>query len=768
MAQSNLPIDAAREEIVKTVKENQVTILVGETGSGKTTRLPVFLYEAGIVNGGKVAITQPRRLATFSVAKYVAEQLNTNIGELVGYKIRFDDNTNPETKIRFMTDGVLLRELQSDPDLSEYDVVVIDEAHERSQNIDFALGLLKNLLQRRSDLKLIVTSATIDEEKFSNYFWNAPILNVSGRTYGVTIEYSGMPFYRMENLLENIEKKIVDIHSKQDLGDILVFLPGIVEINTLIDKIENRKIFSLVCLPLYAGLSPEEQGKIFASYGEKRKVIVATNIAETSITVDGVVYVIDSGLVKQTNFHPESGIQSLDMVNHSRSGCDQRAGRAGRTQDGYCYRMYTEEDYMERPEHTKPEIQRTSVAGMVLAMEDIGIKNIKNFDFIDPPKKEAYEEAYQILTQLGAITGKGLTDLGRSMANLPLEPQISKMVLEAENHGCVNEIVAVAGFLSVRNVFVRPKGKEREADMAHYKFKNIKSDILTNLKVWEKYKESGFSNKWCFGNYLNAKSLEEVRKIYGQLLDILRQYGIKTASSGADDETIMKTVAKGLIHGLLVNDGRNSYRGFFNTACWDVYIHPGSSVFGYSTPRFIISGKILDTTKRYAHIVTNIDVGWLPELLPSICKVANPRLSSVDLEAEKATAIVEIILNGEKIGETDCQIDIETAEKIQENSIKKAKKKGLIPLTFKCYEDSYLGKKAFAEYQGITYTAWISCHDIKDGETYWCSTELFLGKEMARTEFQQFEFPSEPVESETAEQAAQNTLLALAAKFNRR
>jgi ATP-dependent helicase HrpA len=496
-----LPILAKELDITATYAANQVMILVGETGSGKTTKMPVFVHKHNVATGrgGKIGVTQPRRVAATSTATYVAQQLGTVIGGLVGYQIRFEEETADHTRIKFMTDGILLQEIQRDPELREYSTIIVDEAHERSENIDFLLGLLKNLLKRRPDLKLVVTSATIDQQKFSRYFNNAPVVNVSGRMYPVDIIWSETDHSEWM-MVETVAQQVLDIHKTKPLGDILVFMTGGDDINKVIAKLENEELRNLVVLPIYGDLSLEEQRRIFQRYPGKRKVVVATNIAETSITVEGIVYVVDSGLIKQANFHPDTGIQSLDIVEHSRAGCEQRAGRAGRVQSGVCYRMYTKENFQSRPAFTTPEILRVSLANVVLKMENIGIADVEGFDFIDAPNSEAFHEAYETLIALGAIRRgvAGLTEIGRGMARLPLDPRTSRMVLEAEKHGCVKNVATVAAFLSVRNIFVRPKQSEYEADRAHQQFKDSKSDALTFLNVWAQYEHSGYNNQWCF------------------------------------------------------------------------------------------------------------------------------------------------------------------------------------------------------------------------------------------------------------------------------
>lgn len=734
----NLPIFASKELIVETVKNNTVTILVGETGSGKTTQLPIFLYEAGLINGGILGITQPRRIAAISVAEFVTSQLGGSIGDVVGYQIRFDDQTADSTKIKFMTDGILLRELQVDPNLSKYFVIIVDEAHERSQNVDFVLGLLKDLLGRRKDLKVVVTSATIDEQKFSRYFWNAPIVNVSGRTFPVEIVWSPEDCYQWETLLDNIVEKVIDIHFNGDHGDILVFVTGIDDINKLIDKIEEKKISDIILLPAHGSLDPDEQRKIFEIYPGKRKVVVATNIAETSITLDNTVYVIDSGHIKQTNFHPDSGIQSLDSMEHSQAGCEQRKGRAGRTQSGVCHRMYTQYNFEQRQSFTTPEIMRTSLANIVLVMEDIGIKNIKGFDFVDKPDEAAFIEAYETLIALGAIKKgeRGLTELGRSMAMLPLEPRIARMLLEAEKHGCVQEVVIIAAFLSARNVFSRPRGKEREADAAHSKFKNPESDVLTFLRIWEEYEVVGRSNAWCFENFLNSKTLQEISKIREQIIDILFHNGINISSKNPDPDKIMKAVAMGLVYNLFIftTFGRFAYQGVLRG--FDVFIHPGSSVFGYDNIRCFVAAKVVQTKKNYAQVVTKVQVDWLSEMIPDLCTYGQTKLFSYEKQQKVVIASRGVMIEGRLMGEEKILLSIAEADILQRELVKKAEEKGWILLNFKKSGSGYFDAKAVATHRGMEVKAWSGeVHQIEEGVTYFCVVDDFLGEMLARPKF---------------------------------
>ncbi|MFA5934204.1 MAG: oligonucleotide/oligosaccharide-binding fold domain-containing protein, partial [Candidatus Paceibacterota bacterium] len=427
----------------------------------------------------------------------------------------------------------------------------------------------------------------------------------------------------------------------------------------------------LIPLAIYGALSPDRQARIFNRFNGRRKVVVATNIAETTITIDGIVYVVDSGLIKQMELDPISGIQQLDTRPHSQAGCEQRKGRAGRTQEGICYRMYTEESFFDRPQFTTPEILRTSLAGVILTMIDIGIKEIEDFDFIDSPDRESFREAYQTLLMLGAISSdrKRLTELGRSMAKLPLEPRIARMLLEAQKHSCIKEVATIAAFLSVRNVFFLPR-KEEERYMArqmHARFKSRESDALTFLKVWEEYKASGSDQNWCVANYLNSKSLQEVAKIREQLFEILTQVGMEISESD-DSDAIAKAVVAGLISNLLEHRSRFSYDAVLREACGNVFIHPGSSLFGV-TPRLLVAAEIIETKKVYASNCTAVKPEWLPELLPHLCSLGDVELQSYTPGENHVAGRRQIIFNGVSYGYREVKVAIDEAKKIQDKRI---------------------------------------------------------------------------------------------------
>lgn len=684
-----LPIAKHRDAILKSVADNQVTIIVGETGSGKTTAVPQYLYEAGFGKSGMIGVTEPRRIAAISVAKFVASNLNVTVGKTVAHKIRFDDTTDADTVVKFMTDGILLREFHDDPLLSRYAVIMVDEAHERSANIDFLLGLLKQVLAKRPELRLVVASATIDADKFSNYFGGAPVLTIDGRLHNVEIVW-GQTY--TASTCEGVVPTIQKILETNRDGDILVFLTGVDDIRAIEEKMGYlRGSHDLVVLPAHGGLAPEDQAKVFYSYPGRRKVVLATNIAETSITIDGVVFVIDTGFIKQTHFVPSIGIQSLDVCEHSRAGCEQRAGRAGRTRPGVCYRLYTKEDYDSRPAFTEPEIKRMSLAGVVLAMEALEIPNIKDFDFIDPPDAQAFKEAYETLEALGAIEKDkpGLTKVGAEMAALPLEPRVSRMVIEAKKYGCVEDIVVIAAFMSLggRNVFVRPNNGKAEGDAAlvHARFKSRTSDMLTFINVWRAYVDNGCSNGWCRGNFLVGKALQEVRNIVDQLLDHLERAVVNIAWT-EDNDAILRCVAAGLSHNLLRHGSRYEYQGVERDELWGVYIHPGSSVFGLTNPQWMVAAEIVDTSKRYARMCSVVKTEWLPEIAPQSFSLGELMLQDYSAGNDTAMAARQILYKNKyyaakPVGEMKFEISLDQARGIQEKSIELAKKEGWLLLT---------------------------------------------------------------------------------------
>ena len=742
---TGLPIAEFRDQIIKTVTQNQVTVVVGETGSGKTTAIPQYLYEAGLGEGGIIGITEPRRIAAVSVAKFVAENIGTTVGGVVAHKVRFDDQIGSDTEMVFLTDGTLLQEFHEDPMLKKYSVIMVDEAHERSAIIDFLTGLIKRVLANRPELRLVITSATIDAEKFSDYYGGAPIIQVSGRMYPVEIKYQQSKPWDAQERAERIVELINEI-DRGTPGDVLVFLPGVDEINLTATEIERNCKGNLVVLPAHGGLTPEEQSNIFRNYVGKRKVILATNIAETSITIDGVTHVIDSGLVKQVQFDPESGIQSLVVVNHSRSGCDQRAGRAGRTQPGTCYRLFPKSDFDSRREFTEPEIRRMSLAKVVLTMEALGIEDVVGFDFIDAPDHGAFVEAYNTLKLLGAIdgNGKGLTAIGRKMASLPTEPAIARMLIEAEKFGCVAQIATIASFMSAgsRSVFSRPRDKEYEADSAHRQFKDHRSDMLTTLKIWSAYKRTNGNRDWCYRNFLNSKVLEEVEKVRSQLIDQLERLGVKI-TEGKSEEAILRCIASGLLHNLIRHDSRHEYAGVVRDLL-GVYIHPGSSTFGCD-PQWVVMAKVVNTTRCFAQWCSQVETGWLIEMLPSKFKAGETLLEEYSDENRSAVARQKILMYDatfklyREIGSWRKTISIEEARAIQNAQIRKAVQGGLVLI----HVDRAYGRLSQIKGRDDTgHVYQMSSYGSMPGCSYYCKIEEWIGNtNYASPQFRVFRLP---------------------------
>jgi ATP-dependent RNA helicase DHX8/PRP22 len=526
----SLPIYKLKNELIKAVSENQVLVVIGETGSGKTTQMTQYLAEAGYTTRGKIGCTQPRRVAAMSVAKRVAEEFGCRLGEEVGYAIRFEDCTGPETVIKYMTDGMLLRETLIDEQCVSYSVIMLDEAHERTIHTDVLFGLLKGLVKRRPDLRLIVTSATLDAEKFSRYFFDCPIFTIPGRTFPVEILYTKMP---ETDYLDAALITVMQIHLTEPEGDVLLFLTGQEEIDTACQILYERmkglgpNVPELIILPVYSALPSEMQTRIFEPPPPgTRKVVVATNIAEASLTIDGIYYVVDPGFAKQNVYNPKLGLDSLVITPISQASARQRAGRAGRTGPGKCYRLYTESAYRnEMLPTTVPEIQRVNLGLTTLTMKAMGINDLLSFDFMDPPPPQALISAMEQLYSLGALDEEGLlTKLGRKMAEFPMEPPLSKMLLASVDLGCSDEILTIIAMLSAQNIFYRPREKQAQADQKRAKFFQVEGDHLTLLAVYEAWKAKNFSGPWCFENFVQSRSLRRAQDVRKQLLTIMDRY----------------------------------------------------------------------------------------------------------------------------------------------------------------------------------------------------------------------------------------------------
>ena len=659
-----LPILSKKDDIIDAISNHPVVIISGETGSGKTTQIPKFCLAAGCGVDGKIGCTQPRRIAAMTVSKRIAEELGETLGESVGYKIRFKDKTSPNAFIKIMTDGMLLAETQNDPYLNEYDTIIVDEAHERSLNIDFILGILKTLLKKRKDLKVVITSATIDTEKFSKAFDHAPVIEVSGRMYPVDVRYLPMDSkFGDDDEQTHVDMAVyaVDRLFKETVsGGMLVFMPTEQDIRETCDLIREKNNKNATVLPLFARLSASEQSRVF-SRGLGRKVIVATNIAETSITIPGIKYVIDTGLARISRYMPRSRTTSLPVTAISKSSADQRKGRCGRVENGVCIRLYSEEDFENRPLFTSPEILRANLAEVILRMISLKLGDISNFPFIDKPALKSIQDGFDLLYELGAIILESsqkkkekqhfsLTKKGRLMAKMPVDPRLSRMLIEAQTEGCLEALIVIASALSIQDPRERPAEKAQEADQAQKIFCDPFSDFITLLNIWNKYHEvlkkektTGRIKKFCKTRYLSFKRMREWRDIHAQLSEALKEYDpddknkkviesrikkrvlpeqqtIKNTISNTEFSDLYTAIHKSLLSGLLSNIAMKKEKNiFFATKGKEVMIFPGSSLFN-TAKEWIVAAELVETSRLFARTCANIDNTWLEKLGGNLCK----------------------------------------------------------------------------------------------------------------------------------------------------
>ncbi|CEJ89951.1 Putative ATP-dependent RNA helicase DHX8 [[Torrubiella] hemipterigena] len=633
----SLPVFVFREQLIKAVHENQVLIVVGETGSGKTTQLTQYFAEAGFANDGVVGCTQPRRVAAMSVAKRVSEEVGCKLGEEVGYNVRFDDCSGPLTKIKYMTDGMLLREVLMDPDMSRYSVIMLDEAHERTIATDVLFALLKKAMARRPEFKVIVTSATLDADKFSSYFNECPIFTIPGRTFPVEILYSREP---ESDYLDTSLVTVMQIHLTEPKGDILLFLTGKDEIDTACEVLYERmkalgpNVPDLLILPIYASLPPEMQARIFEpAPAGSRKVVIATNIAETSITIDEIFYVIDPGFVKQSAYDPKLGMDSLMVTPVSQAQANQRAGRAGRTGPGKCFRLYTEAAYQsEMLPTTIPEIQRQNLSPTILMLKAMGINDLLHFDFMDPPPVNTMLTALEELYALSALDDEGLlTRLGRRMADFPMDPSLSKALISAVDLKCSDEVVSIISMHQLE-VFYRPKEKQQQADQKKSKFHDPHGDHLTLLNVFNSWKNNGYSNPWCFENFIQARSMRRAKETRDQILKIMDRHKHPIISCGRDTQKIRRALCSGFFRNAARKDPQEGYKTL--TEGTPVYMHPSSALFGKQA-EWVLYDTLVLTTKEYMHSVTAIEPKWLVEAAPTFFKVAPTDRLSKRRQAER-------------------------------------------------------------------------------------------------------------------------------------
>lgn len=645
-----LPVYQFKEDLIETLGKNQIVVVEGETGSGKTTQIPQFLVEAGYAEMGKsmVACTQPRRVAATSIAARVADEMDVNLGEEVGYTIRFEDMSDyNKTVLKFQTDGMLLREAMSDPLLTRYSVIVLDEAHERTLATDVLMGLLMEVLPKRTkdseagELKIVVMSATLDAEKFQEYFGNAPIMKVPGRTFPVEVFYAAKP---ERNYVEAAVRTTLEIHRCEGPGDILVFLTGQAEIEQACEEIRSsaaemsgKDIPELVVYPLYSSLTPAQQKKIFdRAPGPRveggppgRKVVISTNIAETSLTIDGIVYVVDPGFSKQKVYNPRIRVESLLVSPISRASARQRAGRAGRTRPGKCFRLYTEQSYHEDlQETTYPEILRSKMSNVVLTLKKLGIDDLVHFDFMDPPAPETLMRALELLNYLGALNDEGdMTELGYQMSDLPIDPQLAKIIITSPDYGCSDEILSIVACMSVPQIFMRPREAAKAADEAKAQFAHQDGDHLTLLNAYATYAAIPKAEKkqWCWDNFINDRSMQSADNVRKQLIGIMNKLQLPIVSTdrrgnGSFDYT---NVRLALTSGMFMQVAFKQKQGNYLTVKDNqiVYIHPGSVID--SKPDWVMFEEFALTTKNYIRTCSTTRVEWLVEMAPHYYDLAN-------------------------------------------------------------------------------------------------------------------------------------------------
>lgn len=625
-----LPVFEQKDEFLKHLRDNQVIVLQGETGSGKTTQIPQFVMESGIIKEGQlIACTQPRRVAAMSVAKRVADEMDVVLGQTVGYSVRFEDCTSVNTRLKYLTDGMLLREAMDDNLLRSYGCVILDEAHERTLSTDVLFGLLKEIIGNRPDLKVVVMSATLDAEQFQKHFTGAPLMKVPGRMFSVEMFYTPEP---ERDYLEAAIRTVIQIHLCEPTGDILLFLTGENEIEDACKRITKElqnmgsaETRELKVIPLYSTLSPQQQQRIFEPAPaprypggpEGRKCVVATNIAETSLTINGIVYVIDPGFAKQKVYNPRIRVESLLVSPISRASAQQRAGRAGRTQPGKCFRLYTEKAFSELQPQTYPEILRSNLGSVVLQLKKLGIDDLVHFDFMDPPVPETLMRALEMLNYLGALDDEGnLTKEGSLMAEFPLDPQLAKMIVQSPNYNCSNEILSIAALISVPQIFIRPKEAQQQADNAHSAFTHIHGDHLTLLNAYHAYLKNINDANFCFDNFINARAMKQATSIREQLHRIMVKHKIRLCSTDFTSKDYSINIRKALLSGCFMRVAHMERGGSYSTVKDNqvVALHPSS---GLEKPEWVMYEEFVLTSRSFIRTCTDIEPQWLLEIAPS-------------------------------------------------------------------------------------------------------------------------------------------------------
>ena len=666
----SLPIFERREEIGAAIRDNQVVVVSGETGSGKSTQLPLIALEQGYGVAGLIGHTQPRRIAARGVSARIASQLGCKLGSAVGYKMRFADETKPETLVKLMTDGILLAETQTDRFLDAYDLLIVDEAHERSLNIDFLLGYLKRILYKRPDLRLVITSATIDTGRFAEHFTDdpnkpTPIINVEGRTFPVDIVYKEVGSEIDErDAHDQVVNSCIEL-AQLDKGDMLVFLPTEKDIRNVAKKLRaahfqgdsgNRQT---EILPLYARLTTDQQNQIFQSHSHRR-IVLATNVAESSITVPGIKYVVDTGTARISRYAPRSKVQRLPIEAVSQASANQRAGRCGRVEPGVCVRLYSEEDYENRPAFTTPEIRRTNLASVILQTLSLKLGNIEEFPFLDPPRPESIRDGYKTLFEIGAVDGgQRLTQLGRRLSKLPVDPRIGKIVFEGDANGCLADVLVIAAALEIQDPRQRPLDKQQAADTAHEQFADSTSDFLSLLNLWNFFQEQKekLSNsklrKCCQTNFLSYSLMQQWRDVYRQLRQMAREARLHIGDRKGEYDPIHKSLLAGFLSGVAMLEDRFEYTGAGGVK---FHLWPGSGLFG-AKPKWVIVSELVETTKRYGRTVAKVDPDWIETLADHLVKrrYDDPYYSSKKQSAmayENVTLFGLPIVMGRRVGFT--------------------------------------------------------------------------------------------------------------------
>jgi ATP-dependent helicase HrpA len=619
---AELPITARVIDIVNAIDAHPVIIVAGETGSGKTTQLPKICLAMGRGINGQIGCTQPRRIAATSVAARVAQELATELGDVVGFKVRFNDRVKKTSYIKFMTDGILLAELQGDPLLRGYDTIIIDEAHERSLNIDFLLGFLKQLLPRRPDLRIIVSSATLETERFAAFFGGALVIEVSGRTYPVDVLYRPPRDDEMD-LADAVANTVNEIAEMDPRNDILVFLPGEREIREAMSELEKRSLPHTALLPLYARLSASEQQRVFQQLPQRR-VVLATNVAETSLTIPGIVYVVDAGVARVNRYSVRTGVSQLLIEPISKASADQRKGRCGRTESGVCFRLYEEQDYQSRPAHTDPEIKRVSLAGVILRMKALRLGDIERFPFLDPPQQRAITEGYRVLEELGAIDDDGkMTPLGDQLGRLPVDPRLGRMILGGRDENALREVLVIAAALGLQDPRDRPQAAQQRADEAHRQFKEEGSDFASYLKLWTFWQQArerssrGQMHKLCREHFLSYNRMREWEDIHEQLVRVMRELDFAPNERAASGEQIHRAVLPGLLSKIgMWNPEARVYIGARQTR---FQLHPSSNL-ARKPPAWVMAAELVETSQLFARTVAKIDPAWLERAAESLCQ----------------------------------------------------------------------------------------------------------------------------------------------------